>query len=89
MCYPYYYTWFGGERTYRRQFRRFEPACPMLFVYAKRKPVMFHTAGWLDELRKRGENSVVEFDTGHWIMLQQPECFNQVVAGWLLREGKA
>ena len=61
----------------------------MLFIYGKRKPIMFHTQAWLDELRKRGENGVVEFDTGHWIMLQQPQRFNQVVAEWLLREGKA
>ena len=89
MTYPYYRTWFGGRDNYGPQWRRFTPACPMLFVYARRKPVMFHTEAWLDELRKRGDNSVVEFDTGHWIMLQQPERFNQVVAGWLLREGRA
>jgi pimeloyl-ACP methyl ester carboxylesterase len=88
MGFPYYLTWFGG-RAFRSQIRRFTPACPMLFVYARRKPVMFHAEAWLDELRKRGENKVVEFDTGHWIMLQQPERFNQVVADWLLREGKA
>jgi len=83
MTYPYYYTWFGGRHTYRRQFRRFEPACPMLYLYGKRKPVMFHTEPWLDELRKRKDCGVVEFDTGHWIMLKQPERFNQVIGSWL------
>lgn len=80
MGYPYYQTWFGG---YPKQMRRFKASCPVLFIYAKRKPVMFHTQAWLDELRKRAENRVVEFDTGHWIMLQRPERFNQVVADWL------
>ena len=83
MGYPYYRTWFGGRDNYRAQWRRFKPECPMLFVYGRRKPVMFHTEAWLDELRKREQNRVVEFDTGHWIMLQQPERFNQVVGDWL------
>jgi cis-3-alkyl-4-acyloxetan-2-one decarboxylase len=83
MTYPYYRTWFGGRDNYGPQWRRFAPACPMLFIYGRRKPIMFHTQAWLDELRKRGENGVVEFDTGHWIMLQQPERFNQTVASWL------
>jgi pimeloyl-ACP methyl ester carboxylesterase len=55
----------------------------MLFIYARRKPLMFHTNEWLDELRQRKENRVVEFDTGHWIMLQQPQRFNEVVGDWL------
>ena len=83
MSYPYYLTWFGGAQSYRPQFRRFIPACPMLFVYAKRKPVMFHTEAWLEELQKRKENRVAAFDTGHWIMLQQPERFNETVSSWL------
>jgi pimeloyl-ACP methyl ester carboxylesterase len=28
---------------------------------------------------------VVEFDTGHWVMSNQPERFNQVVGAWLAR----
>jgi pimeloyl-ACP methyl ester carboxylesterase len=87
MCFPYYLTWFGGAATYRKQFRRFEPACPMLFIYAKRKPVMFHTEPWLDELRAREGCAVVAFDTGHWIMLQQPERFNQTIGSWLSGRG--
>ena len=83
MCYPYYRTWFAGRDNYGPQWRRFEPACPMLFIYARRKPVMFHTQAWIDGLRARPENRVVEFDTGHWIMLQQPERFNETVSTWL------
>jgi pimeloyl-ACP methyl ester carboxylesterase len=83
MCYPYYLTWFGGRRSYRPQFRRFAPTCPLLFIYGKRKPFMFHTQAWIDELALRKENRVIAFDTGHWVMLQQPERFNQAVGGWL------
>jgi cis-3-alkyl-4-acyloxetan-2-one decarboxylase len=83
MTYPYYRTWFGGPDNYGPQWRRFTPECPMLFVHARRKPVMFHTQAWIDWLRTKPHNGVVEFDTGHWIMLQQPERFNQTVENWL------
>jgi pimeloyl-ACP methyl ester carboxylesterase len=63
--------------------KRFKPACPVLFLYGRRKPVMFHTKAWLEELQKRNGSRVVEFDTGHWVMLQQPDRFNQVVDDWL------
>jgi pimeloyl-ACP methyl ester carboxylesterase len=83
MTYPYYLTWFGGEHGYPKQLRRFKPSCPVLFLYGSRKPVMFHTQRWLDELRTRKENQVVEFDTGHWIMLTRTERFNRTVDNWL------
>ena len=84
MAYPYFVAHFGGEQAYRRQMQSFRPACPMLFVYGRRKPVMFHTRAWLDELLAlRKENRALEFDTGHWVMLQQPDRFNQVVGDWL------
>jgi pimeloyl-ACP methyl ester carboxylesterase len=84
MAYPYYVAHFGGQQAYRRQMQSFKPACPMLFLYGRRKPVMFHTRAWLEELPAlRKENQVLAFDTGHWIMLQQPERFNQAVGDWL------
>ena len=82
MTWPYYMTWFGG---YRGQVRAFQPACPMLFVYAKKKPFMFHAPSWIAELKSKPGNEVHEFDTGHWIMLSQAERFNQLVRGWLDR----
>jgi pimeloyl-ACP methyl ester carboxylesterase len=83
MTYPYYLSWFGGEQAYRRHMHPFRPQCPMLFLYGRRKPFMFHTQAWIDELARRKGNRVVGFDTGHWVMLQQPERFNQVVGEWL------
>ena len=83
MNYPYFNFWFGGKLAYRRLARRFMPACPMLFIYGRRKPLMFHAKTWADELRSKPGNQVVEFDTGHWVMIQQPERFNQVVSNWL------
>ena len=83
MTYPYYLAWFGGDQAYRKHMHRFKPACPVLFLYGKRKLFMFHTQAWIDELRTREGNQVVEFDTGHWVMLQDPKRFNQVVGDWL------
>jgi pimeloyl-ACP methyl ester carboxylesterase len=57
----------------------------MLFVYGRRKPIRFHAKKWTDWLQAQKGSQVVEFDTGHWVMLNQPERFNQVVAGWLSR----
>lgn len=83
MGYPYFVLWFGGRKSYRRHGRRFEPACPMLFVYGRRKPIRFHAKEWADALAARPGNQVVEFDCGHWVMSNQPERFNQVVGAWL------
>jgi pimeloyl-ACP methyl ester carboxylesterase len=86
MDYPYFVMWFGGARSYRHHAKRFSPACPMLFIYGRRKPIRFHAKAWTDELQARPGNQVVAFDTGHWVMSEQPERFNQVVCDWLNQE---
>lgn len=83
MAYPYYLLWYGGERSYRRHGQAFDPACPMLFAYGRRKPLMFHAQAWADALAKRHGSAVVEFDAGHWLMTTQSERFNRVVGDWL------
>ena len=85
MNYPYFNYWFGGRQSYRLQAQRFAPSCPMLFVYGRRKLFMFHAKAWADDLRNKPGNQVVEFDTGHWVMSQQPERFNEVAGTWLAR----
>jgi pimeloyl-ACP methyl ester carboxylesterase len=85
MGYPYWMLWFGGRDSYKRHVRRFEPACPMLFVYGIHKPMRFHSKAWADELAAKPGNQVVEFATGHWVMSDDPEGFNQVVSTWLGR----
>lgn len=83
MGYPYWNTWFGRGNP-DNKIQQFKPECPMLFIYGRRKPAMFHTPDWLAWLKaKRPENRVVEFDTGHWVMRQQPDRFNEVVSNWL------
>jgi hypothetical protein len=49
----------------------------MLFLYGKRKPVMFHSDMWAQRVESRA------FNTGHWVMVQAREEFNQAIVGWL------
>jgi pimeloyl-ACP methyl ester carboxylesterase len=82
MDYPYYIRWMKAYGSYRGMVR-FEPKAPMLFVYGTRKPFLFHTTAWADALAARPGNHVSAFQTGHWVMSQEPERFNQVVDSWL------
>jgi len=80
MDYPYYNTWFKSQA---HDMVRFEPSWPVLFIYGSRKPFMFHSPSWAKALPLRQGSETQAFDTGHWVMSQQPERFNQVVAAWL------
>lgn len=84
MNWPYYVTWFGGKDALRRHAVPFKPECPMLFVYGRRKLVRFHSPDWAHALAQRPGNRVEGFDTGHWVMLQAPQRFHEIVRGWLL-----
>ena len=82
MDYPYYIRWMRAHGGFRDMVR-FVPPVPMLFVYGKRKLFNFHTAAWAEALAARPGNQVRAFQTGHWVMSQQPDQFNQVVDAWL------
>jgi len=82
MGYPYYVQWTGALGGYR-QAKTFAPVCPMLFVYGKRKPLMFHSSAWAEEIAERSGSQVLGFDTGHWVMVEKPEEFNQAVTAWM------
>ena len=84
MNWPYPGFWFGAG-NYRTTLQAFRPACPTLFIYGRRKPLMFHARDWAETLAQGDGNQVERFDASHWLMLEQPERFNQVVGDWLLR----
>jgi len=63
----------GGTRGYW-------PRVPLLFVYGKRKPLMFHSQKWLDHVRSVG-GQIVELDAGHWV--QRHPDFSGLLARWL------
>jgi pimeloyl-ACP methyl ester carboxylesterase len=78
MGYAYAMRWFGVAGGFRG-LKVFRPQCPMLYIYGKRKPFMFHSRGWAARVESIG------FPTGHWVMLQGPGDFNQAVRAWLAK----
>jgi len=82
MNYPYAMIWFGLLGGFRGA-APVSRTCPILFIYGKRKPFMFHSGDWLAKLNDAPGCAVREFSTGHWVMAQQPDAFNQCVREWL------
>jgi cis-3-alkyl-4-acyloxetan-2-one decarboxylase len=82
MCYPYFVRWFKGFDHYDNLIA-IHPRCPMLYVYALQKPVMFHTEAWLAMLRKQPGSRVEAMPTSHWVMTDAPKAFNTLVHTWL------
>lgn len=81
MNYPYAAQWSGGYR----KAAPVAPACPTLYFYGQRKPFQFQSQGWLDRLAATPGNEIRAMPTGHWVMVQQPQPFNDHLAGWLAR----
>lgn len=82
MNYPYFLAWFKRLSQPLKPFSE-TPNCPMFFIYAKRKPLMFHSDAWVARLQAVPHHRVLGMPTGHWIMQDQPEQFNEVVWAWL------
>lgn len=82
MSYPYFVAWFKAISQPLKPFSEV-PACPMLFMYAKRKPLMFQSKHWLNQVSAQRGNQVLGMNTGHWIMRDAPQEFNQTVTAWL------
>jgi pimeloyl-ACP methyl ester carboxylesterase len=90
MNYPYYITWTKKYGSYKAVaplavHLAVDYPVPVLYIYATRKPVMFHSRRWIEGLRRNPANEVLAFDTGHWPMAEQPEAFNLAVRNWLAR----
>jgi pimeloyl-ACP methyl ester carboxylesterase len=82
MGYPYALRWLGVKGGFKG-LKTFEPATPMLYIYAERKPFMFHSRGWIERLAARPGSRVLGFPTGHWVMIARPAEFNAAVLAWL------
>jgi pimeloyl-ACP methyl ester carboxylesterase len=80
MGYPYDVQWLRGGY---RQARRFAPACPMLFAYGRRKPFMFHSPAWAQQVAAGAGSRVLGFDCGHWVMVARADEFNAALLAWL------
>ena len=82
MGYPYAVRWLGAAGGVRG-LRVFRPQCPMLFLYGEKKPFMFHSRAWAEELAADPRHRVLAFQTGHWIMVSRRQAFNEALIDWL------
>ena len=82
MNYPYDIRWTGSHGSFRDA-RIVELACPMLFIYGRRKPFMFHSPEWAEGLATQPDCEVIEADAGHWVMKDAPAVVNGAVRRWL------
>ena len=88
MNYPYAMGWFGaygGLRGVARVDKLLGVEIPALYIYGRRKPFMFHSGRWIEQLTHAPGCEVLALDTGHWVMRQQPAEFNACVRAWLDR----
>ena len=83
MNYGYHLRWKFFLMGKRQTDKLFEPKCPMLFLYGKNKPTMFHSAKFVDELNGREGSRAVGFEAGHWVMLDQPQGVSAEINNWL------
>jgi pimeloyl-ACP methyl ester carboxylesterase len=82
MGYPYAMRWFGVAGGLGKA-RVFHPQVPMLYIYGERKPFMFHSRAWADELAAEAGSRVLGLPTGHWVMIGRRREFNEAVLSWL------
>lgn len=60
----------------------FDPACPMLFLYGRKKPTMFHSDAFVEKLNRTPGSKAIGFDAGHWLMLEQPTEVASEIRAW-------
>jgi len=84
MNYPYAMQWMGLLGGFRGS-APVNPHCPVLYIYGLRKPFMFQSTQWLEQLAARPGCAVQAFPTGHWVMVHQPAEFLICVKNWLAK----
>jgi hypothetical protein len=81
LCYPLLSTHTQGQVT---RWVRTVPDVPTLYCYAKHKRMYFHSSAGLAALLAANPLSrAVEYDTGHWIMLQAKDQLTNEVQAFL------
>lgn len=79
MNYPYHVQWTRGYPH-----KPFAPKVPMLFVYGKRKPFMFHSQAWCTTLAGRPHKEVHALRSSHWVSNSVAAEFNALALVWLI-----
>jgi pimeloyl-ACP methyl ester carboxylesterase len=82
MNYPYAMRWLGVAGGLGRA-AQVQPACPLLYLYGKRKPFMFHSPQWLAWLQQRPGSAAKALACGHWVMVDKAPEFVSLVRQWL------
>jgi len=82
MNYPYDIRCTGSHGSYEEAVA-LVPSWPMLFLYGSRKRFMFHSPQFAAMLAARADCKVLALATGHWVMTEAPQRFNEAVRGWL------
>jgi pimeloyl-ACP methyl ester carboxylesterase len=85
MNFPYAMAWLGAGGGLRSAMR-FKSHCPMLFLYGKRKPFMFHSGRWLERLNTTPGSEAVAVSSGHWLTVDRPAELNALLIDWLEQE---
>lgn len=82
--YPYFYLWQGMLLPWKHAgiLQRYEPRCPVVYLYGTRKPFQFHSKRWLDMVAATG-GFARGIDAGHWLQEQRAETVNALIVGWL------
>jgi pimeloyl-ACP methyl ester carboxylesterase len=82
MNYPYAMQWFGSAGGFKSA-QQVQLPMPLLFVYGERKPFMFHSRRWLEQIAAMPGNEVQGLPCGHWVMISRPDAFHAIVHDWL------
>jgi pimeloyl-ACP methyl ester carboxylesterase len=82
--YPYFYFWRNALLPWKRAglLNRYRPRCPVLFLFGKRKPVMFHSPKWLEIVAGSGGYAEGIAGAGHWLMETHADVVNEKMAAW-------
>lgn len=83
--YPYFYFWRATVLPWARSrlLGRYRPQCSVLFIYGGNKPLMFHSARWLEIVEQSGGQSACIDEGSHWFMESHPAQTNQLLSDWL------
>jgi len=82
MSMPYAMLWLGVNGGLKKLLP-VKPSFPLYYAYGAKKPVMFQSSEWLQQLQEKHYNKVESFDCGHWIMVDRADELNASIADWL------
>ena len=86
--YPYFYLWRGLLLPWHREklLGRYRPACPVLYLFGERKPLMFHSERWLEIVAESGGRDEGVEGAGHWLMETHADRVNAELLDWFAAE---